>query len=231
MILHKYTDADLPFIEEVLSYPEVAKAFPYWQNGLPDFNKFLMYVENTTGFVIGEALGGGEYLSSVAVLPSKFGALAGQIQRIGIDKAMLETDCIRVYANVNRSCTLGLSNTLSFGLDTYCIDDSAFAGSVDFIKWASTSKTLRREAVKFYKSNNVNINDIPHGIMLYACLKASANGWGMKVFNQWYRFQRMATDVDNLIPLDETFHYYFYEGVIVTGLDGEPFMPDKLISK
>jgi hypothetical protein len=67
--------------------------------------------------------------------------------------------------------------------------------------------------------------------MLYACLKASANGWGMKVFNQWYRFQRMATDVDNLIPLDETFHYYFYEGVIVTGLDGEPFMPDKLISK
>ena len=208
-MIRLYEPTDLPFAQEVLAHSE--GAFEGWTE-VPDLNHFLTYVIEGKGMVIGEALGGGEYLASSCFLPHARGAISGKYQALAIGKAFLETHAISIWGTGDISNTKGLNNLRFFGEDAFSVDEYRMANKLDFIRWALTDKFFAKEV------NQWEV-DIPHKKMLYAVLKCAENGWGMKGFRQWYLYERLAKDVFNLIPMNVDFTRFFYNGKSV-GLDG-----------
>ena len=208
-MIRAYQPTDLEFAKEVFAHSE--GAFEGWTE-LPDFTRFLTYVIEGKGMVVGEALGGGEYLASSCFLPHARGPITGKYQALAIGKAFLETDAIAIWGTGDVSNPKGINNLRFLGEDSFAVDEHRKANKIDFIRWAMTDKFFEREVNQWPV-------DIPHKKMLYALLKCAENGWGMKGYRQWYIYERMGKDVQNIIPMNVEFTR-FLVGNKSVGLDG-----------
>jgi hypothetical protein len=208
-MIRLYQPTDLEFAKEVFAHSE--GAFEGWTE-LPDFTRFLTYVIEGKGMVVGEALGGGEYLASSCFLPHARGPITGKYQALAIGKAFLETDAVAIWGTGDVSNPKGINNLRFLGEDSFAVDQHRRANKIDFIRWAMTDKFFGREV-------NQWLVDIPHKKMLYALLKCAENGWGMKGYRQWYIYERMGKDVQNIIPMNVEFTR-FLVGNKSVGLDG-----------
>jgi hypothetical protein len=208
-MIRAYQPTDLKFAQEVFAHSE--GAFEGWTE-LPDFTRFLTYVIEGKGMVVGEALGGGEYLASSCFLPHARGPITGKYQALAIGKAFLETDAIAIWGTGDVSNPKGINNLRFLGEDSFAVDEHRKANKIDFIRWAMTDKFFEREVNQWPV-------DIPHKKMLYALLKCAENGWGMKGYRQWYIYERMGKDVQNIIPMNVEFTR-FLVGNKSVGLDG-----------
>lgn len=208
-MIRAYQPTDLEFAKKVFAHSE--GAFEGWTE-LPDFTRFLTYVIEGKGMVVGEALGGGEYLASSCFLPHARGPITGKYQALAIGKAFLETDAIAIWGTGDVSNPKGINNLRFLGEDSFAVDEHRKANKIDFIRWAMTDKFFEREANQWPV-------DIPHKKMLYALLKCAENGWGMKGYRQWYIYERMGKDVQNIIPMNVEFTR-FLVGNKSVGLDG-----------
>ena len=208
-MIRLYEPTDLPFAQEVLAHSE--GAFEGWAE-VPDLNHFLTYVIEGKGMVVGEALGGGEYLASSCFLPHARGAISGKYQALAIGKTFLETDAISIWGTGDISNPKGLNNLRFFGEDAFSVDEHRMANKLDFIRWALTDKFFAKEV------NEWKV-DVPHKKMLYAVLKCAENGWGMKGFRQWYLYERLGKNVPSMVPMNVEFTRFLVDGKSV-GLDG-----------
>lgn len=208
-MIRAYQPTDLEFAKKVFAHSE--GAFEGWTE-LPDFTRFLTYVIEGKGMVVGEALGGGEYLASSCFLPHARGPITGKYQALAIGKAFLETDAIAIWGTGDVSNPKGINNLRFLGEDSFAVDEYRKANKIDFIRWAMTDKFFEREVNQWPV-------DIPHKKMLYALLKCAENGWGMKGYRQWYIYERMGKDVQNIIPMNVEFTR-FLVGNKSVGLDG-----------
>jgi hypothetical protein len=208
-MIRAYQPTDLEFAKKVFAHSE--GAFEGWTE-LPDFTRFLTYVIEGKGMVVGEALGGGEYLASSCFLPHARGPITGKYQALAIGKAFLETDAIAIWGTGDVSNPKGINNLRFLGEDSFAVDEHRKANKIDFIRWAMTDKFFEREVNQWPV-------DIPHKKMLYALLKCAENGWGMKGYRQWYIYERMGKDVQNIIPMNVEFTR-FLVGNKSVGLDG-----------
>ena len=208
-MIRAYQPTDLEFAKKVLAHSE--GAFEGWTE-LPDFTRFLTYVIEGKGMVVGEALGGGEYLASSCFLPHARGPITGKYQALAIGKAFLETDAIAIWGTGDVSNPKGINNLRFLGEDSFAVDEHRKANKIDFIRWAMTDKFFEREVNQWPV-------DIPHKKMFYALLKCAENGWGMKGYRQWYIYERMGKDVQNIIPMNVEFTR-FLVGNKSVGLDG-----------
>ena len=208
-MIRLYEPTDLPFAQEVLAHSE--GAFEGWTE-VPDLNHFLTYVIEGKGMVVGEALGGGEYLASSCFLPHARGAISGKYQALAIGKTFLETDAISIWGTGDISNPKGLNNLRFFGEDAFSVDEHRMANKLDFIRWALTDKFFAKEV------NEWKV-DVPHKKMLYAVLKCAENGWGMKGFRQWYLYERLGKNVPSMVPMNVEFTRFLVDGKSV-GLDG-----------
>lgn len=208
-MIRAYQPTDLEFAKEVFAHSE--GAFEGWTE-LPDFTRFLTYVIEGKGMVVGEALGGGEYLASSCFLPHSRGPITGKYQALAIGKAFLETDAIAIWGTGDVDNPKGISNLRFLGEDSFAVDEHRKANKIDFIRWAMTDKFFEREVNQWPV-------DIPHKKMLYAVLKCAENGWGMKGYRQWYIYERMGKGVQNIIPMNVEFTR-FLVGNKSVGLDG-----------
>ena len=193
-------ETDIEFAREVLVSSN--GVFEGWGGGavLPDLTIPHTLVIEGQGMVIGEALGGGEYLVSAAFLPHAKGPIAGKYLSLAMRSGFLETDAITAWSCASLDNPDGI-NALRFIGETFQIDEDRIAGRQDFIKWVLTDKWFAREVSKWEV-------DLPHKKMLYAILKCSENGWGFKGFTQWGLYCRMSKDAPELQPLNVDFTEY-----------------------
>lgn len=202
-------ETDIEFAREVLVSSN--GVFDGWGGVMPDLTIPRTYVIEGQGMVIGEALGGGEYLVSAAFLPHAKGPIAGKYLSLAMRSGFLETDAITAWSCASLDNPDGI-NALRFIGETFQIDEDRIAGRQDFIKWVLTDKWFAREVSKWEV-------DLPHKKMLYAILKCSENGWGFKGYSQWGLYQKMGKSVPSISPMNEDFTR-FLVGDIAVGLDG-----------
>ena len=209
-MIRLYEPTDLPFAQEVLAHSE--GAFEGWTE-VPDLNHFLTYVIEGYGFVVLEALGGGEYLASSCFLPHARGAISGKYIALATKKAFLETDAISIWGVADNDNPNGV-NALKFFKDKpFAVDEFRSVSKLDFLRWALEDKFFAKEV------NEWKV-DVPHKKMLYAVLKCAENGWGMKGFRQWYLYERLSKDAPSIVPMNVDFTVILCRNTLIN-LNGE----------
>jgi hypothetical protein len=215
MIIRPYTQEDKPFVENLIFDSEVSRVFRGWSEA-PDLTDWLCYVVEGCGIVVGEPLGGGNYIGNSAFLPEHYGWVAGVGQIKALHHAFLNTDLVTIYAQAESSVPRGVANTKSLGFDCWVDENGTMIGRLDFMRWVGTSKYLERESDKFFNKHELTL---PHQKMLYAVMACCQNGQIMKGMYQWFLYERLVKEAPDLIPTNELFTRFSYGGKSV-GMDG-----------
>jgi len=208
MIIVEYNESHLPLVEKLLRINQ--GIFEGWKT-VPDLTAFQTYVVEGHGIVAGEALGPGNYLWSSAFLPESKGIIAGKAQMLMMDKAFTETDMVTAWGVADMANPEGVANLKQFNNYGYEIPIGRKLNSINYLEWASKSKSLEREALKYWEKMNVFP---PHWVFLYAFLKTCHLGWPIKALQQWYIYERVATSVPYLKSINSDYTQFFYDGMV-----------------
>lgn len=184
--VHLATTSDLLFINEVLNNPQVRPHI--WPGDEPveasqALDLMYVLVEPGMGVMMGEALGGNNYLALTAFLPSVWGPQAVYAMRQGIRKIFTDTDCSRLYGSVMPKNIRASRNMAGMGFKDVALKGNRVTGYIDYLD------VLDEEMFK----------------------DTCKGGWpGKALF--WWNIKAKIEDLPYFVPMDPNAPKFLYDG-------------------